>query len=41
MHEPMTAEEVRSGKVIKIAVIAFSIVELVVMVAIFLSHKIG
>lgn len=40
-HESVTDEERRSKKVIKIALIAFSIVELVVMVAIIIKQRIG
>ena len=38
-NKSLIDEEARSRKVIKIALIAFSIVELIVMVAIFVKHK--
>jgi hypothetical protein len=40
-HKSLKDEEARSKKVIKIALIAFSIVELIVMVAIFLKKGLG
>ena len=40
-YKTIVDEELRSKKVIKIAVIAFSIVELIVMIAIILKYRIG
>jgi hypothetical protein len=40
-HKSVADEEVRSKRTIKIALIAFSIVELIVMVAIFLKKGLG
>jgi len=40
-NKSLIDDEARSRKVIKIALIAFSIVELIVMVVIFVKHKIS